>query len=147
MATAHLIGDARFTFTPPGGSLTTHKLAIPLWRLSPVDNQPRYVFESADLTARHIVTIGTGVREIWATIRMDNEPGNLRIMLRAGLQQDVTLTYYRTESGTAYPAKLVEVEGGEVVLTPDRDRYGMGEWEARIRLRRVDGNNFDGLLT
>lgn len=143
MATGHLRGEARFTYD----SALVHLLAIPLWRLEPVDNQPRYVFESVDASARHIVTIGTGVREMWATIRCENQPAELKDMLRAGMHADEVLTYQESESGTEYPSKLVEIEGGEVALMPDRERYGMGEYEVRIRLRREDGGTFDGLLT
>lgn len=144
MATAAIRGDERFEYTPPGGALTTHLLAVPLQEVEAIDTRPRTEWWSADGTARRVVTIGTGVRELRATVRMEDQPGNLKALLRAGLHDDVTITYRRAALGTAYPCKLVTVEGGEAGVRRDREK--VRTWEARIHIRRVDGGTFDALL-
>jgi hypothetical protein len=149
MASAHLKGTARINYTPPGGGDTTHLLAVPLLEIEPVDATTRYEWWSADMRSRSVVTVGGGVYELHATIRMENQPALLKTMLRHALNSDVTLTYRTVGGGTAYPVKLVAVIGagpGESGVRPDRDRHGFGEWESRVHLRRVDGSTLDGLL-
>lgn len=133
---------AELDYQIPSAATVTHTLAYPFLELERVEVQPRFVFESADLSARHIVTIGAGVQDLWATIRFENEPDELLTLLRAGLHEGATLTYRPAASGPEYECTLVDVEGGEVALRPDRVRHGYGEWECRIRLR----GDFDGLL-
>lgn len=142
MATAHIKGSSRIAYDP-GGGVITHLLAVPLQDIQQVDPQPRFEWWSVDERSREIVTIGGGVREIWATIRMDNDPNGLRALLRAGIQDDVTVTYRHTDLGTAHLCKIVRTDSGEVNVVPDRDRAGFGEWMVRILLRRVDGGSFD----
>ena len=134
MATAALIGSATITYTPPGGAQVVHQLAAPLLQIEPID--------------REIVTIGTGVYEIRASIRFENEPDELKALLRTAQRSDVTLYY--TEGSNIYPVRLVEVLGAggdDTPLTPDRDRYGFGEWECRVHLRRTDGSTLDALFS
>ncbi len=146
MATEGLRGTtASIAYTPSGESQITHQLAYPFLELEAVDPQPRHVFVSADLSTRHIVQIGEGARDLWATIRFENEPGELKDLLRAGLHDDVTLTYEADESATGIDCKLIEIEGGEVALRPDRARHGYGEWEVRIRLRGIT-DDWDDML-
>lgn len=146
--TQHQGTTAQLTYTPPGGVLTTHLLALPLRDLRPVDARVRHEWWSGDLTTREVVVIGDGVRELVATIRFDDEPGSLKDLLRAGLEDDVTITYEKVAGGTSFPFKLLEVVGSDgVELQPDADRWGLGEWQCRIRIRRVDGGSFDSLLT
>lgn len=145
MATQALKGDARFAYDPGGGTIT-HLLALPLMDMQPVDGQPRFEWWSANQRTREIVTIGGGVSELWGTIRMDNQPNELKDMLRAAIHEDVTVTYRETAVGTAFPCKIVTTDSGEVALTPDPDRGGYGEWQVRVLLRRVDGGTFDGVL-
>ncbi|HSH44474.1 MAG TPA: hypothetical protein VK966_01325 [Longimicrobiales bacterium] len=140
MATAALKGDARLEY-----GATTHLLAAPLLELEPADVQPLKQFESADLTTRHIVTIGDGVRELHGTIRFENEPNALKALLRAALYEDETVTYRESGGGTGYPVKIVGTDTGGAALRPDRQRYGFGEWEVRVHLRATSGT-LDGLL-
>lgn len=154
MATKALTGSADFTYTAStGGGVVTHTLATPLL-ISPQEQfasrrRPR-LFQAwnEDGTVREVFTIGTPVDEIDGRIRFENEPAKLRTMLKEGLENDVTLTYRPNGStGSTYPCKLVSVAGGDrVELTPDRGRYALGEYETTVRLRRVDGNDFEGLL-
>lgn len=142
MATAALKGSA--SLTPDGGS--AHTLAVPLRDFEVIDRQPRHEWESADLSARNIVTIGDGVRDLWATIRFENEPGALKTLLRSAIYEDTTVTYQEESGGATFDCKVIATASGDVALQPDRDRYGFGEYEARIHLRRVDGGTFDDLL-
>jgi len=147
MATQALQGSATIKFTPAGGTEIVHTLAVPLKEVEPTDPRTRFEWWSADLRNRNVVTVGGGVREIEATIRMDNQPDQVKQMLRVGLEENGTLTYQRTSGGTEFPAKLVAVVGAEAAsVEPDRDRAGFGEYEARLRLRRVDGGDFDELV-
>lgn len=148
MATAALIGSATITYTPPGGAQVVHQLAAPLLQIEPIDREIRHDWWAADLDNREIVTIGTGVYEIRASIRFENEPDELKALLRTAQRSDVTLYY--TEGSNIYPVRLVEVLGAggdDTPLTPDRDRYGFGEWECRVHLRRTDGSTLDALFS
>jgi hypothetical protein len=148
MATAALKGSATLAYTPPGGTLTTHLLAIPLWEVRQIDRRARYDWWAEDLDTREVVTVGDGVREILATVRFENEPGAFRSLLRDALTYDLTLVY--TESTGTYPCRLVAILGAsdadETPMEPDRDRLGFGEWECRLHLRRTDGGTFDAMF-
>lgn len=147
MASAHRSGSARIEYTPPGASLTTHLLALPLRELEPADEHAAFEWWSADKSSRSVVAVGSGVRDLWATIRADNQPAELKALLRAGLLGNVTMTYRRSATGTAFPFLLVATSTGGVRLERDRARAAFGEYEVRIHIRRVDGGSFDDLLT
>lgn len=146
MASAHHRGSARITYPAPGGGTITHHLAWPLRELEPADEYIVFEWWSADKTARNVVTVGSGVRELWATIRADNQPAELKALLRAGLIDNVTLSYRRSAAGAAFPFLLVATSTGGVRLERDRARGVLGEYEVRIHMRRVDGGTFDELL-
>lgn len=143
MAQVILKGDARFGFTPEGGSPTTHLLAVPLMQRTPADVVSKYVWWSEDLSTRELIAIGNGVHELTAIIRADDEPAQLKDMLREALHNGVTLTYRETAIGTAFPVVLL---GDTAEIFPDRDLYGDGRFEVTIRMRRIDGGSLDGLL-
>jgi hypothetical protein len=142
MATSALKGASSLKYTPNGGTETTHVLAIPLWDVQPIDRGERHDWWAADLSTREVVTVGDGVRDVLATIRLDNEPLSLKTMLRTALREDTTLTY--TQDSVDYTVRIVAIVGAtnsdHVPLQPDRDRLGYGEWEVRIHLRSVDGS-------
>jgi hypothetical protein len=149
MATAALKGSATITYTPPGGAQVVHQLAIPLLQIEPADRMARYDWWAEDFDNREVVTLGTGVYEIRASVRFENQPDELKALLRTSLRSDVTLFY--TVGSTIYPLRLVAVLGAsdmdETPLVPDRDRYGFGEWECRLHLRRTDGSTLDALFS
>lgn len=146
MATASLFGNAGFRY---GAGPMTHRLGAPLRELRPISVQTRFVQWSLDKRTRDVTVIGDGVDDLAAVIRYDNQPDLLRAMLKAGINGEV-LNYYPDLAGsTFYPLLLIEVEGergDEVAIRPDRDRHMFGEYEAAVRLRRVDGLTVDGLL-
>jgi hypothetical protein len=154
MATAHLQGTARITYTHPDNGATTHLLALPL---SPVrEIEPRWRRErhdwwAADLVHRSTVTVGDGVEDVVCTIRMDNEPVALMEMLRVALEQDVTLNYEEVTGGTSFPLRVVEIVGrdddADIPIQPSRARWGFGEWEVAVRFRRTDGGTIAGMFS
>ncbi|MCI0436847.1 MAG: hypothetical protein L0271_24890, partial [Gemmatimonadetes bacterium] len=150
-ATSRFKGDAEFRYQLPVSPFgtVTHVLAIPLWEVRPVDRRVRHEWWADDLETRETVVIGDGVREVEATIRLDDEQEALRTMLRLALHHDLTLQY--RQNGVDYPVRLVEVMGArgldDVPVEPDRERYGYGEYECRVRLRRTDGGTLDGIIT
>jgi hypothetical protein len=152
MATGHLEGAARFRYTPEGGSEIVHLLAVPL---SPVrDIRPssrvaRYDWWAWNNIDRETVTVGSRVPELVVTIRLDDDPVGLLAMLEAALDDDLTLVYQLTASGTEFPVRVVEVmdsQGGDLGIVGDRGRFGFGEWEVQVRLRRTDGGSLDGIF-
>lgn len=147
MATAHHRGSASILYPAPGAGTITHLLAWPLRELEPADEYSAFEWWSADRTKRNVVEIGTGVRDLWATIRADNQPAELKALLRAGLIDNVTLSYRRSAAGATFPFLLVATSTGGVRLERDRARAALGEYEVRIHMRRVDGGTFDELLT
>ena len=141
------IGDARFEYTPVGGSLTTHLIRVELQDVEAVDEIGLHEWWSADKSTRYVVKVGSGVRDIWATVRYDDQPTQLKALLRSALHDNVTVTYREEAGGTQYPCKVVATEGGGVQIRPDRDAPDVFKlWEVRLHLRRVDGNTFDALL-
>ncbi len=153
MATAHLSGEARFTYTPQGGSEIVHLLAVPLSpvrELRPSSRVARYDWWAWNNVDREIVTVGDRVPEVVATIRLDDEPVELMAMLETALDDDTTLVYQLTESGAEFPVRVVEVmdsQGGDLGIIGDRGRFGAGEWEVQVRLRRTDGGSLAGIFT
>jgi hypothetical protein len=146
MSTRKHYGNAGFKY---GAGPTTHQLAAPLRELRPIALQRRYRRWSLDYTAVDTVVIGAGVDDLLAVIRYDDQPAELRAMLKAGMN-GTQLDYYPDLAlATLYPFRLVEVQGGsgdEVAILPDRDRFAHGEYEATVRLRRMDGATVDSLL-
>jgi hypothetical protein len=150
MATAHFPGTtATATYTPlAGGSPVVHKLAVPIRDIEPLDARTRFESWSADLTAREVVVVGAGVRDIVGSIRYDDQPAELKALIREGWEHDVVIAYQEMTAGPIYQLRIVEVVGGHGVagVIPDRDRFAFGEYEARLRLRLAGSGTLDGLL-
>lgn len=152
MATTAITGNAQFSYTPQGGSPTTHTLAVPL-KFSPAYGfryryrKTRFEAFNSDGTDREVYVLGDATHEIVAEVRYDDEPTALRDMLIEALENNVTLTYSPDGGGTTYPFLLVSVDGdaGELISL-DPTRYAFGEYMTRLVLRRVDGGNLDALL-
>lgn len=139
-----LIGDAAFTYTDPrNGQEVVHRLNAPLTGLTPRHDQWRSVRTSLDRSVTQVVTIGDGVHELIGRIRYDDLPDALLEML-VHAANGVELTYWPSLSGAiSYPVRLIP-DGNVVGITPDADRWMLGEYEATIVLRRKE--SFAGLL-
>lgn len=140
-----LQGDAGFKYTPSGGALTTLALNAPLKDLHAAQDETHYVRESLDKTVREVTTIGSGVYEITATIRFADDPQDLIEFLKHG-RRGVTLAYFPSlaVSGTSYNCLLIHA--GPVEIAPDGDRYGFGEYQCTVRLRRTSGATWEAVL-
>lgn len=153
MATAHIEGAARFTYDHPEDGETVHLLAVPLSpvrEIRPSTRVARYDWWAWNNVDREVVTVGSRVWEVVATIRLEDEPVELMDMLATALDDDLTLTYQMSAEGTEYPVRVVEVldsEGGDLGIIGDRGRYSFGEWEVQVRLRRTDGGSLAGMFT
>jgi hypothetical protein len=140
------LGEARFEYTPVGGSLTTHLLRVELQDVEAMDEIGLHEWWSADKSTRFVVKVGSGVRDVWATVRYDDQPTQLKALLRSALWDNVTVTYREESGGTAYPCKVVATEGGGAQIRPDRDAPADFKlWEVRLHLRATTGS-FDALL-
>lgn len=156
MATQQLYGAAEIEYTPVDGyDPVVHLLAVPLminpnWGFRLTRRRRRWEGWTADGTEREVFVAGSAVSEIGALIRFENEPSALIELLRAGLEDNVVLTYRpHGLAGSDYDCLLVgigDVAGGEISLAPDRERFSLGEYEVAVVLRRVDGGTFEGLL-
>lgn len=152
MATSHYKGSADIIYDPPDASETVHVLAVPIL-ISPRQGftarsrTQRFEAWTPTLTEREVFTLTDPVYEIEGWIRMDDQYDSLETMLEYALNDDVTLRY-RPDGATEYPMKILSAGGdnGEVVITPDTERFAFGEWQARIVGRRVDGSSFSGLF-
>lgn len=151
MATEFLKGSARFEYTPPGGSPIVHRLGTPLSPLRefvPSRLKQRFDWWSVDKVNREIVTIEGSAEEVVCIIRIDNEPVELKAMLQTALEDGTQLDYYPETGAPAIPLQLVEIPGAapdEIPLTQDRGRFGGGEYEVPVRLRRIDGGTLDAI--
>lgn len=157
MSTQQLYGLAEIEYTPvdaPSAGSVVHLLAVPLminpsWGFQLTHRKRRWEAWNEDGTEREVFVAGSAVSEIQALIRFENEPEDLLDLLRAGLEDNVVLTYrpYGPGAYQEYDCLLVSVgDSGVIALQPDRDRFSMGEYEVAIVLRRVDGGSFEDLL-
>lgn len=153
MASAHYKGNADIVYTPSGGSQTTHLLAVPLL-ISPrqgfafSSRKRRWSAESGDGTVREVFVLGTEIQQVEVTARFEDDPSGLLAVLQASYWDDVQLTY-RPDGTTEFPCYVWDVDkgpNGGIKLTPDRERWGAGEWEVGFTLRRTDGGTFEGLF-
>lgn len=132
-------------YDQPGVGSTTVELNIPILALVPGSAKTRYVRESEDKTVIDVTTVGDGVAELSLLIRMQ-APTPLMTML-GHAADGVPITFYPDLGdllGDSYPCRLVGM-GSLVELEPDQERP-FGEYQIRIRVRRLDGGNFDPLL-
>lgn len=156
MATEQIYGAAEIGYTPLDSyDEVVHLLAVPLminpaWGFRLTRRKRRWEAWTADSTERAVFVVGSEVSEIGVLIRFENQPTELIELLRAGLEDNVVLTYRpHGMAGDDFPCLLVSVGDGEadqIVLQPDRQRFTFGEYEVAIVLRRVDGGTFEGLL-
>lgn len=146
---SHAGEGPQFDYLASGGAPVVHLLGAKLVEIEPVDERTRHEFWAASKRHRRVVTIGDGAEDFLATARFDNQPYELKAMLFRGLQ-GATLNYRLTSAGTVYPLQLVQVVGASskdsTPIRPDRDLWRVGNYEARLHLRRIDGGSVAALL-
>lgn len=135
MASANLTGSARFTFTPGSSGLTSpFLLAVPLSPLPDFqieDQRLRFSWRSADRSARAVVVFPTDKSDLFAAVRFDDEPDDLRKLLRLTMDGVIADLKYHPTSGHAGVDVEVESFGR---LVPDGSRGGMGEFRTDVHL-------------
>jgi hypothetical protein len=140
-------GAAAFKYE--SGGTQTHNLEQPLRDIQPVRRKKRYVGSSIDFSAFHVVTIGSGVHEIVATIRYESDPSGLLDVLEHGADGG-EIDYYPDTVGAPaekYDSWLIAPGGDEIALMRDSQLGNSDYYEVQIHLRCSDGGNYDALLT
>lgn len=136
--------DSAFRYTEDSQS-SIHYLGSRLRDITPGAAQRVYRWESEDLTTLRRVSTSVGVPEVSATIRVDGQPQSLLNMLAAG-ERGATLEYFPSLSNPSESYPCVLMDSGGLQLTPDPDRWWERRYSAKVRLRRIDGGSFQGLL-
>lgn len=135
--------NAGFRWTDSAGNQHMHYLGAKLLR--PVQNkvQPVHSFESADLTTRRDVAIGSGVYDLSALVRFDGNPASLSELIAAG-RAGATLEYFPDLSAPAlsFPCRLQDAPD----IGPDSKLWWQRRVEVPIRLRRVDGGDWTAVI-
>lgn len=143
-------GNAAFRYDPGTGQVTVD-LDWPLINPEPARRRTRFASDSLDFTAREVLEVGSGIHEITAELRFQESHADLLDALEEAAS-GTRLDYYPDTVGapsTFYPCQLIEPSGSAIGLIRDRLRgisHGEFALPARIRLRRIDGGNFDGIL-
>jgi len=104
------------------------------------DVQVTFQAVALDQRTMRFETFGDGAEQAEGTIRFAGDPDLLRAMLRDGAGGTVLNYYPDLATSTFYPVVLMN-HGTVVLIKPDRDRFGYGEWEVIVILRRVDGGS------
>lgn len=142
-----LKGDAAFRWDP-GTGVVTFNLNYPLRHVTPSEVGSRWTRWSLNNKSFETVKLSSSdVREISAVVRFESDPDGFLTMLRAAADGD-ELQYYPSlaSPGTYYPCYLVSPAGSQLALEWDQARGVRQEYELEIRLRRIDGGNFNGLI-
>lgn len=157
MANTQYLGtNAGFNYNPNSSDTAstaftnTFKLAVPLRDVQPSFRIRRYISESLDFTARQVFSVSTGVYEIVATLRMNNDEQGLVDFLRYGARGSVLVysTANTTGSTAGTSVYLIEPSGDVLDTLMDRQR-GSGSFEdleLTCRFRRTDGGSFSTML-
>lgn len=154
MASASLLGtNAGFKYSP-SGSEVVHRLAYPLLDIDAPEHTTAFEVHMLDGKTRKTVRLvdeGDEVNSIVASIRFENQPEALKMMLRASRLNHTALHYHADLDGAAlFTAEVWRVVGeqfpGHIPLQRDPDRYMFQEWMVRVELRRTDGNDFSALI-
>jgi len=128
------VGTAGFKYTPTGGTLTTVSLGSRLHAFTVKPARARIAVDSADYTVREVINIGTeSKQEVECEVRFHDDAQELYDLVDAGLS-GVTLAYYENVSSPRIgdPYYCTMIAG---TVKPDRDRAGLGEYEAKFTLR------------
>lgn len=121
-----------------------HDLARPLMQVSSRARRAEWRLDT-NAGVIHSERAATTVYEIEGTIRFEADPSALLAALSERLGR--SLTYFERRFGLFVPCPcvLLRVDSGGAGLDPDPDRFGQGEYSARIALRRTDGGSFTDL--
>lgn len=136
-------GAAGFTWTDSADTSPnrTYLLNRPLDRVRYAVRQSTFTADSLDFTQRQTFTVGTGVYEIEAQIRYDDDPTDLIDLIRYG-QQGGTITYWPNLDNDAesYACYLIDpLDASPLELESTYPATGS---MVTIRLRQTTGVRF-----
>jgi len=140
------IGTAGFKYTPTGGSLTTVPLGSRLHGFTVTPGRNRIAVDSANLSVREVINIGSSSKqEIECELRFHDDAQELYSLIDSGLA-GIVLAYYENVSsprvGDPFYCYLLDA-----TVKPDRERAGLGEYEAKLTLRVASSTtDFDELF-
>lgn len=139
---APLFDDAAFRYTDASQEYT-HLLGSKLRRPVADTAQVVHAWNSADLTARRVVAIGSGVEDLRAQLRYDGMTQSLRSFLAAA-RRGASLEYFPSlaNPSESYPCELIGDDGIEL----DADFWWNRRNAVGLHLRRIDGGSWVGLL-
>ncbi len=141
-----LIGTAQFEYDT-GAGIVTVSLGTRLHNQTFGDVRTRYTEESDDKLARSVITVGAAQPELSGTIRLHDDPEELRALISAGLD-GFKLEYSPDDGSTTFETLLISASD----VTPDRD-FPAGCMSNKVPLYqctvtlRITGSttSFDGL--
>ena len=141
-----LIGTAQFEYDA-GAGLVTVSLGTRLHNQGFGEARTRYTEESDDKSARSVITVGAAQPELSGTIRLHDDPEELRALISAGLD-GFQVDYSPDNGSTVFECLLISASG----VTPDKD-FPAGCMENKVPLYqctvtlRITGSttSFDGL--
>ncbi len=138
-----------FVLTDGGGNETAHVLPCKLKfrEGSYGDAETNFRTVALDQITIQVETFAGGAQQVDAQIRFYGDPNALRALLREGARGR-TLDYLPDLTVPSWSYPLVLMNAGPVVRVQlDRDRFGFGEWEAPVSLRRIDGGELYSLAS
>ncbi len=101
---------------------------------------------SLDQQTINVHTFSGGAEQFEAMIRFNGDPNGLRALLREGARGR-TLNYLPDLAFPSWSYPLVLMSYAQVVrVGMDPQRFGFGEWAARVVMRRVDGGEVASLV-
>ena len=140
--TAPLHHDAVIRYTL-NGQETYHFLGARLHNPTSNPVQEIHDWSSSDFTARRVISIGSGVFDLTATLRYDGDAWSLEQFLRAA-RQGATLDYLPSAANPSVSFPCVLVESGEIA--PDPQHSHARRYTVDLRLRRIDGGHWRALV-
>ena len=157
MANTQYLGtNAGFQYTTSPSSTTYNqhfKLAVPLRDVRPSYRVAQFVAESLDFRARQVLTISSGVYEIVATLRYNDDQQQLIDFLKYGVQgvpmiYSTAITTGSTDGTppTGTTMYLIDPTGDVVDTVIDRQRGSFEDLEVTCRWRRSDGASFSTMF-
>lgn len=135
-------GDAGFKYDAGAGEITV-ALNRPLWRPKAAPAQLASRITALDLISTTAVTYADEAWDVWAYLRMVDNPAEVAEMLRVG-KLGVPLDYYPSLADALTFARTILVEPLDPAPEPDFEptHLSYGYVQYRIRLRRIDGGNW-----
>ena len=141
-----LIGTAQFEYDAGAGAVTV-SLGTRLHNQTFREARTRYTEESDDKTIRSVITVGSAKPELIGTVRLHDDPEELRALISAGLD-GFQVDYSPDNGSTVYETLLIAASD----ITPDRDfpagcmSNKVPLYQATLTLRTTGATtSFDGL--